>query len=50
MTLSFASRALIAALVGAQVSLVRAFDNSRYDNVSPDRPSRYVHEPTHMRF
>lgn len=36
MTLSFSTHILIAALIGAQVFLVRAFDNSRYDNVSPE--------------
>lgn len=38
MTLSIVTRALFAALVSAQVSLVHAFDNTRYDNVSGPGP------------
>ena len=38
MALTFASRALIAVLLGAQPFLVGAFDNSRFDNVSPSAP------------
>ena len=38
MTLSIVARALFAVLLGAQVSLVRAFDNTRYDNVSGPDP------------
>ena len=36
MTSSFIGRALFTVLIGAQLSIVRAFDNSRYDNVSLD--------------
>lgn len=38
MALPFVTRALIGAVLGAQAVLVGAFDNSRFDNVSPSAP------------